>query len=106
MLLILRVWEYSHWIRLEILHILPPQMPRELLRQSSLGPSIYYAQVFIMPKYVLYPIIIPKYLSYPLIMPKYLLYPISMPKYLLYPIYYTEFIIPKYLLYPKITLRA
>ena len=31
------VWEYSHWMRLEILHVLALQMPRELLRQSSLG---------------------------------------------------------------------
>ena len=38
---IVRVWEYAHWIRLEILHILPLQMPRELLRQSSLGLQLY-----------------------------------------------------------------
>ena len=38
---VFRVREYSHWIRLEILYIFPLQMPRELLRRSSLGLQLY-----------------------------------------------------------------
>ena len=39
--MVFRVWEYSHWIRLGILSIFPLQMPRELLRRSSLGLQLY-----------------------------------------------------------------